>query len=58
MTDKHLSGEMEVVGFWLRAWATAIDTFLILAVTFPLLFLHTAKPILNPLPSSKAPWIF
>ena len=34
MADEHLSGEMEVVGFWLHAMATAIDTFLILAVTF------------------------
>jgi len=37
MANEHVSSEMEYVGFWLRAWATAIDTFLILAVTFPLL---------------------
>lgn len=30
--------ELEYVGFWLRVWASIIDTALIVAVTFPLLW--------------------
>ncbi len=28
---------LEYAGFWIRTWATIIDTFLIIAITFPVL---------------------
>jgi len=37
MIDEHISGnKMEIIGFRLCAWASAIDTFLVLFVIFPL----------------------
>jgi len=32
------SNELEYVGFWARVWASIIDTVLMLAVLFPILF--------------------
>lgn len=44
MADEYSSIEMEVVGFWLRVRAAAIDTLLILAVTFSFLLFVYGKP--------------
>ena len=35
MTNEN---ELEYAGFWVRTWATIIDTFLILIITMPILF--------------------
>ncbi|WP_395823490.1 RDD family protein [Collimonas sp.] len=34
---KQLDKQLEYVGFWLRVWASIIDTVLVLAITAPLL---------------------
>lgn len=31
------SPELEYVGFWLRVWASVIDSVLVVAITIPLL---------------------
>lgn len=33
----QMESELEYVGFWLRVWASLVDTVLLLAVSFPLL---------------------
>ena len=58
MADGHISGKMEVVGFWLRALATAIDTFLILAVTFPFLLFVYGKTYFESTAIIKGPMDF
>jgi uncharacterized RDD family membrane protein YckC len=40
MTD---SPELEYVGFWLRVWASLMDTFLIVVATIPLLWVLYGK---------------
>ncbi|MEC5218436.1 putative RDD family membrane protein YckC [Actimicrobium sp. GrIS 1.19] len=38
MNDVNATTELEYTGFWLRVWASIIDTILISFVIFPLLF--------------------
>lgn len=39
-------GKLEYAGFWIRLWATVIDSFLFMLITYPILILIYGKQLL------------